>query len=128
MPGVGPVGLRALLLALQRGSLRRLGQVHLGADPVELLDHEPPARRRLQRHLETIVDEPAEKHANRVAIGWRDPGARDLAGDRVDPLGRDLRPVLIQTHHDRHQTTSSTASTLRATGLQAALRAAHRIP
>ena len=53
MPGVGPVGLRALLLALQRGRLGRLGQVHLGADTLELLDDEPPARRRLQRDLET---------------------------------------------------------------------------
>jgi len=30
--GIGPVGLGSLLLALQRGSLGRLGQVHLGID------------------------------------------------------------------------------------------------
>ena len=38
-------------LPFQRARLRRLGQVHLGTDPLELLDHEPPARCRLERDL-----------------------------------------------------------------------------
>jgi hypothetical protein len=36
-----------------------------------------------------------------------DPCTRDLAGDRVDPLHRDLRAMLIHAHHQRHATTSS---------------------
>ena len=60
MPRVGPVGLGTLLLALQRRRLGRLGQVHLSADPLELLDHEPPARRRLKRHLQALTPEPAK--------------------------------------------------------------------
>ena len=41
-----------------------------------------------------------------AAVRRRDPRARDLAGDRLDPLRRDLRPMLIQPHHDRHADTS----------------------
>jgi hypothetical protein len=55
MPGIGPVGLRALVLALQRGRFGRLGQVHLSADTLELLDHEPPARCGLQSHLHALA-------------------------------------------------------------------------
>ena len=129
MPGVGPVGLRTLLLALQRGRLRGLGQVYLRPDPVELLDHEPPARRRLQRDLETLVDEPAQERSDRGAVRRRHPRARDLPGDRVDPLRRELRPMLIQTHHDRHAHTSpfdSPASP--GTRQRAASSPTHRIP
>jgi hypothetical protein len=100
MPGVGPVSLRSLLLALQRGSLGRLGQMHLGADPVEFLDHEPPARRRLQRDLQARVFERREELPHPGAVRRGDPRARYLAGDRVDPLRRDLRPMLVKTHHD----------------------------
>jgi len=31
--------------------------MHIDADSLELLDHEPPARRRLQRHLEILARE-----------------------------------------------------------------------
>jgi hypothetical protein len=99
MPGIGPVGLGALLLAFERARLRRLGQMHISADPLELLDHEPPARRRLQRHLEIPTLKPGQELADPGAIGRRDPRARDLPGDRVDPLRGDLRTMLIQTHH-----------------------------
>ena len=101
--------------------------MHLRTDTLELLDHEPPARRRLQRDLETVVSEPPEERADRVSIGRRDPGARDLTGDRLDPLSCDLRTMLIQSHHDRHRATSSTAGTT-TTRLAAALQGAHRIP
>jgi hypothetical protein len=55
MPGVRPVGLGALLQAAQPTGLRRLGQTHPRADPPQLLDHEPPTRRRLQRDLELLA-------------------------------------------------------------------------
>ena len=99
MPGIGPVGLGALLLAFEPARLRRLGQVRIGADPLEFLDHEPPARRCLQRHLEIPTLKPGQELADPGAIGRRDPRARDLPGDRVDPLRGDLRTMLIQTHH-----------------------------
>jgi hypothetical protein len=35
-------------------------------------------------------------------IRWRDPPARDLARAGVDPVGGDLRSVLVESHYDRH--------------------------
>src|SRR5919108_3739347 len=101
MPGVSPVGLRALLRPPQPARLRRLGEMHAGADALGLLDHEPPARRCLQRDLELL---PREAPQEAPARGWvrrPAPAARDLAGRKVDPLRGDLRPVLIEPHHDR---------------------------
>jgi hypothetical protein len=40
---------------------------------------------------------------------WRDSAAADLAGVGVDPIGRDLGTVLIESHYDRHHGTSSSA-------------------
>jgi hypothetical protein len=40
--------------------------------------------------------------------------AADLASRRVDPLGRDLRPVLIEPHHDRPRTLHARALEHRA--------------
>ena len=57
MPRVGPVGLGALLLALQPAGLRRLGEMDLGTDPLEFLGDEPPAGRGLQRDLQTLTGE-----------------------------------------------------------------------
>ena len=65
----------------------------------------------------------------RVAVRRRDPRARNLPRDRVDPLRGDLRAVLIQTHHQRHAITSpSIARTSTNTRTPTAQRAAHRIP
>ena len=75
MPGISPVGLRALLLALQRGRLRRLGEVHLSADTLEFLDHEPPTRRRLQRDLQARSLERGQEPPNRCAVRRRDSRA-----------------------------------------------------
>jgi len=38
MPGIRPIGLGALLVPAPRGRLRRLGQMHTGADRAQLLD------------------------------------------------------------------------------------------
>ena len=128
MPGVSPVGLRTLATALQTARLNHLGQVHLGADPLELLDQEPPARRRLQRNLEPLAPEPSQELPDPGAIRRRDPRARDLARDRVDPLRRDLRTMLIDPHHQRHATTTPSTAQPSSTRRAAARRAAHRIP
>ena len=61
MPGIRAITLRALLRAPEPSGLRRLGQVHVGSDPAELLDHEPPAGRRLQRDLELLAAEPRQE-------------------------------------------------------------------
>jgi hypothetical protein len=71
--GVRPIGLRALLFALQAAGLRRLRQMRLSTDPLELLDHKPPARRRLQRDLKTLTVEPGQERAHRTAVRRRDP-------------------------------------------------------
>src|SRR5450755_2021430 len=101
MAGVSPIGLRALLRTPQPARLRRLGQVHPSADPLELLGHEPPPRRCLQRNLEIPPGEPLEELADRSAVCRHHPPARDLTARKLDPLRGDLRPVLIKPHHDR---------------------------
>ena len=85
MPGVSPVGLRALLLALQAAGLCGLRQVRRRADPVELLDHEPPAGRRLQRNLEIR----ALKLREELRTPARSAGAI---------LARDTSPVTVSIH------------------------------
>jgi hypothetical protein len=61
MLGVGAIGLRPALGAAQQLGLRRLGQVHLGADGAQLLDGEPPAGRRLERGLNPLALERRRK-------------------------------------------------------------------
>jgi hypothetical protein len=102
--------------------------MHLRIDPLEFLDHEPPAGRRLQRDLQTRLAKRLEERADPSAVPRHDPGARHLAGDRVDPFRGDLRSMLIQAHHDRHVATPSTPPTPASTTTPTALRAAHRIP
>ena len=99
--GVGTVALGALLGAAPGRGFRRLGQVHLGADAIELLDHEAPARRRLQGDLELSVTEAFEEAAHSGSMSRRDALARDLPSRGVDPLDSDLLSVLIKSHYDR---------------------------
>jgi len=129
MPGVGPVGLRPLLLAFQRAGLGWLSEVHVGTGSLELLDHEPPAGRCFQRDLQTLAPERLKERADPGTVRRHDPGTRDLRGHRVDPLRRDLRPMLIKSHHDRHAITtrSSTPASL-TTPTRSAKRAGLRIP
>jgi len=70
---------------------------------LELLDDEAPARRRLQRHLELLAAEVSGEASYSVAVGGRNPLARDLARFGVQPLGGDLRSVLVESHYDRQQ-------------------------
>ena len=59
--------------------------MHLGADPLELLDHEPPARRRLQRDLETLASKRAKN---------RRTAARSAGMIRA----RETSPVIVSIH------------------------------
>ena len=103
MPRVGAIVLGALLVPAARRGLRRLGQMHRRADAPQLLDDEPPARRRLQRHLELAPAEALQEPPHPRAIGRRHPRAADLAASRIQPVGRDLRSMLIESHYDRHR-------------------------
>jgi hypothetical protein len=107
MPRVGAVALGALLGPAPRRRLRRLGEMNRGADRPELLDHEPPAGRRLQRHLDLLDAERSREAPDAGAVGRRDPLARDLARAGIQPLGGDLRSVLVESHYDRHSGASS---------------------
>jgi hypothetical protein len=46
---ISPIRLRPSLRPTQRSRIGRLGQISLGADALELLHHEAPARARLDR-------------------------------------------------------------------------------
>jgi hypothetical protein len=103
MAGVGAIALGALLGPAPRRRLGRLGQMNVRPDRRELLDHEPPARRGLQRHLEFHVAEALGEPPHPNAMRRRNALTRDLTGRGVDPLGSDLRSMLIQSHYDRHR-------------------------
>lgn len=96
MSGVSKVSLRAPLLALQRARFGRLRQMHLSTDTLEFRNDDPPAGRCLQRDFKTALAERLQERADTSPVRRRDPRARDLTGDGVDPLRRDLRPVLIK--------------------------------
>ena len=75
MPGVRAVALGALFVPAPRGGLRRLGQMHPRADRAQLLDHEPPARRRLQRDLELTATKARKEATHALTVRRSDPGA-----------------------------------------------------
>jgi hypothetical protein len=103
MARVGAVALGPLLGPAARRGLGRLGQMNLGADRPELLNDEPPARRRLQSHLDLLAAKARGEAPHPVAVGWSHPLTCNLARLGVEPLGGDLRSMLIQSHYDRHQ-------------------------
>jgi hypothetical protein len=82
----------------------------LRAHRMQLLNNEAPARRRLQRHLERLAGKALDEPAHVAAQRGRDPRPAELAGVGVDPLGRDLGTVLIESHYDRHHGASSTST------------------
>src|ERR1035441_268864 len=100
---VSAVALRTLLVAAQRARLRRLSQMHTRVDATQLLNDEMPASRRLERHLELLASEPAEEPSHALTVRRRHTSPANLTRHSVEPLRRDLRSVLIQSHYDRHQ-------------------------
>jgi hypothetical protein len=102
MPGVRAIGLGALLGAAPRRGLGRLGQMRPAADRPDLLDHEAPTRRRLQRDVQIRAPEPVQESSHRLAMRRRDPRPAHLAGRGIDPLGGDLPSMLVKSHYDRH--------------------------
>ena len=103
MPGVRAIALGALLGAAQRRGLRRLGQMHAGADR---RSSSTTNRQPVVASSATSSSWPRNRSrtaAPRLAVRRRHARARDLAGRGVDPLGGDLRSMLIKSHYDRHQ-------------------------
>src|ERR1019366_4146110 len=98
---VRAVALGPLLVPAQRTRRRRLPKMHPSVDATQL-NNEPPARRRLKRDLELLAREPGEKPSHALTVRRRDTSPADLTRLGIDPLGRDLRSVLIQSHYDRH--------------------------
>src|ERR1700689_4621573 len=103
MASVRAVGLRTLLVAAPRRGLRRLGQMHPRADRAQLLDDKAPPGRRLDRDLKLLATEPLKEPAHPDALGRAPPRTADLTANKIDPLSGHLCPMLVQTHHDRHQ-------------------------
>src|SRR6188472_3019358 len=66
--GVGAIGLGALLVAAQETGLRRLGEVHVRADRLELFDDESPAGRRLQRDPKPLAGETPEELTDAITV------------------------------------------------------------
>ena len=94
MPRIRPVGLRSLLVPAQRARRRRLTQMHPSATP-PLLNDKPPTRRRLERDLELLTRGTAKKATHALPVRRRQQRPADFTSDRVDPLRRDLRSMLI---------------------------------
>src|SRR5215211_5015068 len=103
MLGVGAIGLRPALGAAQHLGLRRLGQVHLGADAEQLLDHEPPAGRGLERGLDPLALEPTQEVAEALTLRRPDPAPPKLARRRVERIPGDLLSMPVKSHYDRHR-------------------------
>jgi hypothetical protein len=102
MPSVRAVALGALLVPAPRARLGRLGEMHARMDRVQLLHHEAPTRRRLQRDLQLTAAKAPQEATHSLTVRRSDAGARDLARPRIEPLRGDLRSMLIKSHYDRH--------------------------
>jgi hypothetical protein len=106
MAGVGPIRLRASLRATQRGRIGRLGQMSLGADALELLNDEAPARARLDRKGGLLILDPPQPCPQMLAIGWSYAAATNLPALGIYVLERDLSAVKIETTNDAMTTPS----------------------
>jgi len=78
MPSVRTIALRTLLVPPPRRRLGRLREMHDRSNPAQLLSHEPPASRRLQRDLELLTTEPLAEPAHTSAVRRRDSRTRDF--------------------------------------------------
>ena len=83
MTRVGAIGLGALLVAAHKARLGRLGQVHLGADRLQLLNDKAPAGRRFQSNLKVAARETAQELPHAFAVRGHHPRAGDLAAVAV---------------------------------------------
>ena len=114
MPRVRPVGLRALLLA---ASAPRSRPARPDAPPRRPA-RAPRPRTATRSSPPARPPAPRPRTAPRTAAPRPGPPARPAPATTspvigVDPLRRDLRPMLIKPHHDRHHATSRSSTTPR---------------
>src|SRR5207253_1478883 len=73
------------------------------AAPLDLLDHEPPAGRALERERSLTAGELAQPRTHVGPRGRRDPAAPHLTRLAVERLVGDLPSMHIQRHYDPHR-------------------------
>src|SRR5438445_1664017 len=100
---VGVVRLRPPLAPPLRRRLRRVGEMSTVAGALDLLDHEAPTGRPLQRELRLAGGEASEPLTYRLTHRRADPAAPNLASRQLDRLERDLPAVHIQSAYDLHR-------------------------
>ena len=70
---------------------------------LDLLDHEPPAGRPLDRNLDRVIGELRQPRAHLRPRRRRDPATAQLTRLPVKRLVRDLASMHIQRHYDPHR-------------------------
>jgi hypothetical protein len=102
VPRVAAIGLCAPLGATSRGRVSRLGELHVRAGALQLLDDKAPARRRLDGHLDLLADPALQERAQRDTVRRNDPPGRDLARPDVQRVVSDLAAMQVKPGNDRH--------------------------
>src|SRR5439155_15956855 len=97
------VGLRAPLAPALGRRLGRVGQMRAVAGTLDLLDHEAPAGRPLERELSRAARKPPQPGTDLGTRGRRDPTPLHLARLAIERLVDDLLPMHIQRHYDPHR-------------------------
>jgi hypothetical protein len=100
---ISAVGLRPPLAPALGCRLRRIGEMSAMPRPLDLLDDESPARRRLERKLHIDTVEPRQPRAHRHASRRTDPAATNLTASDVDDRVRDLPTMHIKRAYDPHR-------------------------
>jgi hypothetical protein len=85
MPGVRPIGLRALLFALQTAGLRRLRQMGLSTDTLDLLDE----------NRQPVVASNATSRSKPVNLARN---LRTVIRSAGAILAREISPVIVSIH------------------------------
>jgi hypothetical protein len=97
------VSLRPPLAATPGRRLSRIREMRAVTGPLDLLDHEPPAGRPLDRELGAAFSELSQPATHFGPRGWRNPTAAQLTRVTVEQLVRDLASMHIQRHYDPHR-------------------------
>src|SRR4051812_8937907 len=96
------VGLGPALETTPRARVRRLGEKHRRARPLELHD-KPPARRRLDRRLDFLALPALQPAAQILAIGGNNAPSTHLAGRTVKRVEGDLAALDVEAGNDGHK-------------------------
>jgi hypothetical protein len=100
---VGIVGLRPPLPSPLDRRLSRVGQMRAVAGPLDLLDHEAPGGRPLQRELDLTTRKLLKPLPHRAPRRRHDPATPHLTRLTGEALVRDLAAMHIQRDYDRHR-------------------------